>query len=387
MVAMKTLVIANGTVYRAGDAKPAKANVIIRDGKVSAVGPSAAVPRGAEVIDAAGKVVTPGLIDAHTHVGNYGEGTGPPGFDANEAAEAATPHARALDGIDPQDLGFEDARRAGITAVCVLPGSANVVGGTGVVLKTAGKIIDEMVVLADAGMKVAFGENPKFSHPENKRMPVTRMGTAAVLREQLARAREYRRKRRFPPAKRPDLDIRMEPLVKVLAREMPLRAHAHRADDIATAVRVAREFKCRLVSDHCTEGYLIADFLAAKRVPCVVGPTLIGRFKQELRQRSYAAAGILEKAGCALALTTDHPFLPIDTLTASAATAAREGMTEEGALRAITGGAAEILGLGRRLGKLARGYDGDAVVWSGHPLDAQTRVIATVIEGEVVHRS
>jgi imidazolonepropionase-like amidohydrolase len=387
MVAMKTLAIVNGMVYRAGDAKPAKANVIIRGGKVSAVGASAAVPRGAEVIDAAGKVVTPGLIDAHTHVGNYGEGTGPPGFDANEAAEAATPHARALDGIDPQDLGFEDARRAGITAVCVLPGSANVVGGTGVVLKTAGKIIDEMVVLADAGMKVAFGENPKFSHPENKRMPVTRMGTAAVLREQLARAREYRRKRRLPPAKRPDLDIRLEPLVKVLAREMPLRAHAHRADDIATAVRIAREFKCRLVSDHCTEGYLIADFLAAERVPCVVGPTLIGRFKQELRQRSYAAAGILEKAGCALALTTDHPFLPIDTLTASAATAAREGMTEEGALRAITGGAAEILGLGRRLGRLARGCDGDAVVWNGHPLDARTKVIATVIEGEVVYRS
>jgi imidazolonepropionase-like amidohydrolase len=387
MVTMKTLAIVNGMVYRAGDAKPAKANVVIRDGKVGAVGPAAAVPRGAEVIDAAGKVVTPGLIDAHTHVGNYGEGTGPPGFDANEAAEAATPHVRALDGIDPQDLGFEDARRAGITAVCVLPGSANVVGGTGVVLKTAGKIIDEMVVLADAGMKIAFGENPKFSHPENKRMPVTRMGTAAVLRETLARAREYRRKRHLPPAKRPDLDIRMEPLVRVLAREMPLRAHAHRADDIATAVRVAREFKCRLVSDHCTEGYLIADFLAANRVPCVVGPTLIGRFKQELRQRSYAAAGILEKAGCALALTTDHPFLPIDTLTASAATAVREGMTEEGALRAITGGAAEILGLGRRLGKLARGCDGDAVVWSGHPLDARTKVIATVIEGEVVYRS
>ncbi len=384
---MKTLAIVNGTVYRAGDAKPAKANVIIRNGKVSSVGPAAAAPRGAEVIDAKGMVVTPGLIDAHTHVGNYGEGTGPPGFDANEAAEAATPHVRALDGIDPRDLGFEDARRAGITTVCVLPGSANVVGGTGVVMKTAGNIIDEMVVLADAGMKVAFGENPKFSHPESKRMPVTRMGTAAILREALTRAREYRRKRRLPPAKRPDLDIRLEPLVRVLAGELPLRAHAHRADDIATAVRIAREFKCRLVADHCTEGYLIADFLADNGVPCVVGPTLIGRFKQELRQRSYAAAGILEKAGCALALTTDHPFLPIDTLTASAATAVREGMTEEGALGAITGGAAAILGLGRRLGKLARGCDGDAVVWSGHPLDAQTKVIATVIEGEVVYRS
>lgn len=384
---MKTLAVINGTVWRAGDAAPVKANVIIRNGKISAVSRAAKVPRGAEVVDARGSMVTPGLVDAHTHVGNYGEGTGPPGFDANEAAEAATPHVRALDGVDPRDLGFEDARRAGITTVCVLPGSANVIGGTGVVLKTAGAVIDEMTVVADAGMKVAFGENPKFSHPDGQRMPVTRMGTAAVLREMLTRAREYRRKRRLPPAKRPDFDLRMEPLVKVLAGEMSLRAHAHRADDIATAVRIAREFKCRLVADHCTEGYLIADYLARNGVPCVVGPSLIGRFKQELRQRSYAAAGILEKAGCAVALTTDHPFLPIDTLITSAATAVREGMSARAALRAVTHGAAQMLGLGHRVGKLAPGYDGDVVVWTDHPLDAQAKVAATVIRGEVVFRS
>ena len=384
---MKTLAITNGTVYRDAGTLPVTGNVVIRGGKVVAAGARVKVPRGAEVIDAPGLVVTPGLIDAHTHLGNYGEGTGPPGFDANEAVEAATPHVRALDGVDPRDLGFEDARRAGITTVCVLPGSANVIGGTGVIVKTAGTIIDEMVVRADAGMKIAFGENPKFSHPADRRMPVTRMGTAAVLREMLTQAAEYRRKRRLPAAKRPDFDLRMEPLVKVLAGEMPLRAHAHRADDIATAVRVAREFKCRLVSDHCTEGYLIADFLAAHKVPCVVGPSLIGRFKQELRQRSYAAAGILEKAGCALALTTDHPFVPIDALITSAATAVREGMSVEGALRAVTHGAAAILGLGRRLGKLAPGYDGDAVVWTEHPLESRAKVVATVIGGEVVYKA
>lgn len=384
---MKTLAIINGTIYRAGGARPVKGNVVIKGGKVVAAGSRVKVPRGAEVLNAKGLVVTPGLIDAHTHLGNYGEGTGPPGFDANEAVEAATPHVRALDGVDPRDLGFEDARRAGITAVCVLPGSANVIGGTGVIVKTAGSIIDEMVVRADAGMKIAFGENPKFSHPNERRMPVTRMGTAAVLREMLAKAAEYGRKRRLPADKRTDFDIRMEPLVDVLAGKMPLRAHAHRADDIATAVRVAREFKCRMIADHCTEGYLIADFLAAHEVPCVVGPTLIGRFKQELRQRSYEAAGILEKAGCALALTTDHPFLPIDTLITSAATAVREGMSPEGAMRAVTHGAAEILGLGRRLGKLAPGYDGDVAIWTEHPLESRAKVVTTIVNGEVVYEA
>jgi len=384
---MTTVAIVNGTVFRDGGSKPRPASVLVRDGKIAAVGANVRIPRGAEVVEARGRFVTPGLIDVHTHLGNFGEGTGPAGFDANEAVEAATPHARALDGVDPRDLGFDDARRAGVTTVCILPGSANVIGGMGIVVKTAGTIIDDMVVQAEAGLKVAFGENPKFSHPESRRMPVTRMGTAAVLRETLTQAREYRRKRRLPPAKRPDLDLRMEPLVAVLERKIPLRAHAHRADDIATAVRVAREFNCRLVADHCTEGYLIADFLAARKIPCAVGPTLIGRFKQELRLRSYAAAGILEAAGCEVALTTDHPFMPIDTLVTAAATAVREGMSPAAALRGITDGAAKMLGLGRRVGKLARGYEGDVVVWSAPPLESQAKVVATVIGGEVVYRA
>jgi len=382
---MKTLAIVGGTVYRDARRRPTRATVVLRRGKVAAVGSGLRPPPGAEVIDAQGLVVTPGLIDVHTHLGNFGEGTGPAGFDGNEAAAAATPQVRALDGIDPQDLGFADARRGGITCACVLPGSANVIGGTAVVLKTAGEIVDQMVVRADAGMKVAFGENPKFSH-DGKRMPKTRMGTAAVLREMLVKAREYRRKRRLAPARRPDLDLGMEALGDVLARRMPLRAHAHRADDIATSVRIAREFKCRIVADHCTEGYLIAEFLRAARVPCVVGPTVVSRFKVELRKRSYGAAGVLEKAGCAVALTTDHPFMPIDTLATGAALAVREGMTPAAAFHAVTHGAAEVLGLGKRLGRLAPGYDGDVVVWTDHPFASAAKVAITIISGEVVFR-
>jgi len=378
------LAIVNGTCYFDAGRKPAVGNVVIKGGKIAAAGPAARVPAGAVVIDARGRVVTPGLIDAHTHLGNCGEGTGPSGFDLNEASAAATPHVRALDGVDPRDPAFEDARRAGVTTVCVLPGSANVIGGVAVALKTAGDIVDRMVARADVGMKVAFGENPKSSHGE-KRQPQTRMGTAALLREMLTKAREYRRGRALKGAKKTALDFELEPLVRVLAGEMPLRAHAHRADDVATAVRIAREFKCRVIADHCTEGHLIASFLRENGVPCVVGPSLIARFKVELRGRSYATAAALEKAGCELALTTDHPFLPIDGLPMAAALAVREGMTEAGAFRAVTQGAAKILGLNRRLGRLAAGYDGDVVVWTAHPFESRAKVVITVIGGDVVY--
>lgn len=382
---MKTLAIVNGTVYPQAGEPRERATVVIRNGKIAAVGPRAVVPRGAEVLNARGLVVTPGLIDAHTHLGNCGEGTGPMGFDYNEATDAVTPQCRALDGIDPFDLGFEEARRAGITAACVLPGSANVVGGTGVVIKTAGTVVDEMVVRADAGMKVAFGENTKVTHGA-KRPPQTRMGNAALLREALLRAQEYGRQRKLPAARRPEFDLKLENLLRVLEGKMPLRAHAHRAHDIATAVRIALEFDCPLVSDHCTEGHLIAPLLKKHNIPCIVGPSIMGRFKLELRNRSYATAGIMERAGVKVALTTDHPFLPIDSLNTSAAIAVREGMSREGAFRAVTQTAAEILGLGKRLGRLLPGYDGDAALWTDFPLSSSARCVATVIAGNVVHQ-
>jgi imidazolonepropionase-like amidohydrolase len=382
---VKTLAIVNGTVYPQAGTPLERASVVIRNGKVTAVGPRAVVPRGAEVLDAKGFVVTPGLIDAHTHLGNCGEGTGPMGFDYNEASDAVTPHCRALDGIDPFDLGFDEARRAGVTAACVLPGSANVIGGTGVVIKTVGTVVDDMVVRADAGLKVAFGENTKVTHA-SKRMPQTRMGNAALLRETLLRAREYVRKRKLPAARRAEFDMKLENVVRVLEGKMPLRAHAHRAHDIATAVRIAREFDCPLVSDHCTEGHLIAPLLKKYNIPCIVGPAIIGRFKLELRYRSYATAGVMERTGLRVALTTDHPFLPIDSLNTAAALAIRDGMSREGAFRAVTQTAAEILGVGRRLGRLVPGCDGDAAIWTDFPLSSAARCVATVVDGVIVYR-
>lgn len=381
----KVLAITGGTVF-VDERTVVDGDVLMRYGKVVSVGPDVRIPKGAEVIDARGKIVTAGLIDCHTHLGNCGEGTGPVGFDHNEAAEAVTPHVRAIDGIDPRDAGFADARRAGITSVCVLPGSANVIGGTAVVLKTAGTIVDEMVVRADVGMKIAFGENPKVTHGE-KRAPQTRMGTAALLRETLSKARDYQRRRGRRSEARAGFDFRLESLLPVLSGKMPLRAHAHRADDMVTALRVAGEFGCKIVLDHCTEGHLIAEFLARRGFPCVVGPALIGRFKVELKERSYATPGVLERVGCRVALMTDHPFMPIDTLTTAAAFAVREGMSAAGAFRAITSGAAEILGLGRRLGRLAPGFDADAVVWTTHPLESSAKVVCTVINGRVVYPS
>ncbi|UCE28451.1 MAG: amidohydrolase [Candidatus Coatesbacteria bacterium] len=358
--------------------------VIFAGGKIKDAGVGIEPPEGAEIVNGRGKYATPGLIDAHSHVGNFGEGTGIIGFDANEATEAVTPHARAIDGVDPFDKGFEDARAGGVTTVCVLPGSANVIGGLGAVVKTAGTVVDDMVVAEPCGLKVAFGENPKVTHGE-KRSPKTRMGVASVFREAFSKALDYDEKMKREPEKRPDRDIRMESILGCVRGEYPLRAHAHRADDIATSVRLAKEFGVAIVSDHCTSGYLIADYLAENNVPCVVGPNVVGRFKQELKDKNYELPGILEKTGCTVALATDHPFMPIDTLRVVAALARRDGMSETGAIAGMTSTAASILGLSERVGRLAPGYDADIVLWTGHPLASVSQVYMTIIDGETVY--
>ncbi|NHM26163.1 amidohydrolase [Desulfofundulus sp. TPOSR] len=371
-----------GQVYEPG-------MVLVERGKIVAVGPLNEVPAGVEVDDATGCVVMPGFIDAHCHVGVAEEIYREEGDDTNEYTDPVTPHLRAIDAVYPADLGFEDARAGGVTTVATGPGSANIIGGEMVALKTAGQVVDRMVLRSPVGLKAALGENPKRTYGREKKMPATRMASAALLREALAKAQDYQRKLEAAAAgrgERPDRDLKMESLVRVLRREIPLRVHAHRADDIMTALRIAREFNLLLVVEHCTEGYLVAQELAAHGVMAVVGPMITNRAKVELKGISLQTPRALAGAGVTFAIMTDHPVVPIQYLALSAALAVRGGLPEERALRAITLDAARILGLENRLGSLEPGKDADVVVLNGHPFDPRTRVIKTYIDGRLVYK-
>ena len=363
--------------------------VLVVDGKIQAVGPEVAIPEGCRVIDADGATVVPGFIDAHCHVGLWEEGIKFEGDDGNEMTDPITPHMRALDGINPQDMGFEDARSAGVTTLFVLPGSANVIGGQPVCLKTAGVAIDDMAIRQPAGLKVAFGENPKRVYHSKNKMPTTRMGIAAMMRQSFVDAQTYARKQERAREKGepgPDRDLRMEAIATSLSRRVPMRAHAHRTDDILTAVRIAEEFNLDLVVEHCTEGHKIAPLLAEKGVRAVVGPSMSCRSKVELRERNYETAAILQKAGVMVAIMTDHPVVPIHHLTLCAALAAKAGMGREAALAAITLNAARICGVDHRVGSIEPGKDADLVLLDGHPFDIDTNVLTTWIDGQVVYQ-
>ena len=365
-------------------------NIIIEGTKITALGENSEVevPLDAVVIDALGCLVLPGFIDAHCHVGIGEEIYRWEGEDFNEMTDPVTPDMRAIDGINPEDEGFRDARLGGITAVFTGPGSGNVIGGTGVVMKTAGKIVDKMIVRDPAGLKVAFGENPKMVYGEQKKMPMTRMGTAALLRQALVDAQVYRDKLeegKTDPDKIPERDLGLETLVRVINREIPLRAHAHRADDIMTAIRIAREFKVELVIEHCTEGHKISEELAELGYPVVVGPLLTNRSKVELKDKSFKTPGILAKAGVKVAIMTDHSVTPIEQLPLCAALACKAGMNIEDALRAITINPAEILGVSDRIGSLEIGKDADIVIWSEHPFILTAQPLYVIIDGKIVN--
>ncbi len=383
------LFIKNATVYTMAGPPLPGATIGIDGGKIAVVG-QVEIPTDSEVIDASGKIVMPGLIEAHCHLGIAEEIYRYEGDDINEVTDPLTPHLRAIDAINPADVGFLDARQGGVTTVFTGPGSANVVGGEGVILKTAGTVVDRMILKAPAGLKVAFGENPKFAYKQQKKMPSTRMGTAALLRQLLNEARNYLQRQqayRNNPDKFPDCDLRLEAATRVLRREIPLRAHAHRADDMMTAIRIAAEFEVDLVLEHATEGHLIAGELATRGVPAVVGPSLSNRSKVELKEKTFSTPAVLAAQGVKVAIMTDHPVVPIEYLSLCAALAHKEGLTEIQALGAITIDAARILGVADRIGSIEPGKDADLIILNGPLFNLMTRVETVFINGQIVYRS
>jgi imidazolonepropionase-like amidohydrolase len=383
------LAFTNARINTVTDGIIEKGTILIEDGRIKAIGEKLEIPADAQIIDCTGKWITPGLIDAHTHLGVYEETIDWAGADGNEMTDPATPHVRAMDAINPTEQGFIDAYQGGVTTVQVMPGSANVIGGEMSIVKTHGRILEEMLVKELSGLKVAFGENPKRVYGERKQMPCTRMGTAAVLRDNLTKARNYMKKIEkgaLDEDKLPELDLRMETMLKVLRREIPLRAHAHRADDIITAIRIAEEFKVDLTLEHCTEGHRIADIIFNKGYRVTVGPTLSSRSKIELGELGWQTLVELEKAKVPFSIITDHPVIPIQYITLSAALAVREGLSEQTAWEAITINPARHIGLDKRVGSLESGKDADLVVWSGNPIEYLTVVEQTVIDGKIVYK-
>ncbi|GLI18737.1 amidohydrolase [Tepidanaerobacter syntrophicus] len=382
------IAIINGKIYNNIEGKFIENGTIIVDnGKIAEVGENLKAPQNAQVIDAAGEYVFPGFIDAHSHIGLYEEVVGEPGEDGNECTDPITPQLRAIDAINPADRAFDDAVKGGITAAFTGPGSANVIGGQSVVIKTYGKIVDNMIVRNPAGLKIAFGENPKRVYGEQKKMPSTRMASAALLREALISAQNYKTKReKSDPEKFVERDLKMEALCDVLDKKIPLRAHAHRADDIMTAIRIAKEFDVDIVIEHCTEGHLIADEFASFGIPAIVGPSLSSRSKIELENLTFETPGILSKKGIKVAIMTDHPVIPIQYLRICAAMAVREGMEEKDALAAITINPAEILGVSDRLGSIQKGKDADIVIWNGHPLEVKSKPSCVLVSGEIAYK-
>lgn len=383
------LAITNGKLHTISHGIIENGTLLIEGNKIIAVGTEVEIPAGTEIIDAAGNHVTPGIIDAHAHVSIWEEGLGWEGMDVNETTSPITAAVRAIDAIDPDEIGLRDAYENGVTCIWCAPGSANVIGGEGLTMRTYGATVDEMVMLSPSGIKAATGENPKGAYGSRNIMPKTRMGVAALLRETLVKAQNYQKKieqAADKPEKMPGRDLGLDNIVKVLKRELPLRVHCHRADDAVTVMRVAREFNIEITIEHATEGYKIADELAANDVPIVVGPTISSRSKIEVRDSSLATPALCAEAGVKVALMTDHPIIPVWYLPICAGIAVKHGMDETVAMRAITLTAAEICGVADRIGSLEVGKEADIVVWDDHPFEFTTHVEYTIVNGSIVYQ-
>ncbi len=379
------LCIKNGKVHDAIHREPFLGDILVEDGKIKAIGENLEAGEGTAVIDAGGLDVYPGFVEAHGHIGLDGYGIGYEGMDYNEMNDIVTPHLRGIDGVKPLDAAFPKAAAAGVTCVCVGPGSANVLGGTFTTIKTVGKRVDDMVVRDGVAMKCAFGENPKRVYRDKK--DSSRMTTAALLREMLFKTREYLEKKEAAGddvSKRPAFDMKLEALIPVLRGEIPLKAHAHATEDIFAALRIAREFGVKITLEHVTERHLIAEELAAENVPLAVGPTLTSASKFELRNKSWTTPGVLAAAGCQVSIITDSPVIPQEYLPLCAGLAVQAGMDPFAALQAITINPAKHAGIADRVGSLEVGKDADIVITQGCPFEISCVVKCVLIDGKAV---
>ncbi len=380
------VVIINGKIFTMEDGTIENGYVRIRGKQIDEVGPMEEYQyekTDSRIIDVGGAWVMPGLIDPHSHIGITEEKIGIIGDDCNEGTNPSTPTLRAIDAVNPMDAAFHDAIEAGITSVMVGPGSANVIGGQFLFMKTQGRCIDHMVVKNPAAMKVAFGENPKMTYGNQDTYPATRMGIAALLRKTLFEAVQYKKDKESGRLTKEDFE--MEPWLSVLNREIPLKAHAHRADDILTAIRIAKEFDVDITIDHGTEGHLIADEIAASGYPVIVGPDLTSRSKLEVKNMNFKTYSILQEAGILFSVTTDHPVSMIQYLPLCAGLAVKHGLPMEEGLMALTINAARICRVDNRVGSIRKGKDADIAIYTGNPMDIFTNTLYTIIDGKVVY--
>lgn len=382
------LFIKNGHIKTMAGAEIENGSILVGDdGKIAAIGADLTVPAGAEVIDAEGRLVTPGCVEGHSHIGLHGSAMRWEGLDINEKSDPVTPHLRSIDAIEPCDEMFALALRGGVTTACTGPGSANPVGGQAVVIKLAGKRVDDMIVKFPAAMKCAFGENPKNCYGQSGgKQPQTRMATAFLIRDLLEKAKRYLEAKEA--GKEPNYDAKLEAMIPVMKGEIPMKAHAHRADDILTSIRIAKEYGVKLTLDHCTEGHLIAEELAAEGYPAFVGPSMCGKSKPELGKKTLETAGVLYKAGVKISIITDAPVTAQERLPLCAGMAAANGLPMEEAWRAITINPAEMLGVADRIGSLEVGKDADIVVWTADPLTViGGEAYVTIVDGKIVYQA